>query len=117
MKLYRYEEFHSEHDVKLILVKFSVLRSTPQGFWIAIRDWKCSKNEKWVSANSRKRFAYPTETEALTNYRFRKYRHISILRWRLDRAEMGLAEAERMRKHETNRITKGLQKNHVDRRL
>ena len=75
--LYRYHHFVCyDCSVRLSLEEFSVLRTTPKGFWIKDHNYK----ERWVSGESRKRYAYPSVEEALDAFILRKARHLEILK-------------------------------------
>ena len=52
-------------------------------------DWGHKSLEmKWVSKTSHKRYAYPTEEQAMVNFKARKKRQIKILTNQLTRARM-----------------------------
>jgi hypothetical protein len=94
MKFYRYEavqyatmgddgEYTSSSlpNPKLEVREYDLLKETPKGYWIGYGslgynryNWK-----KWVSKTSKKRFAYPTKEEALTNFIKRTEKRIGIL--------------------------------------
>jgi hypothetical protein len=94
MKFYRYEavqyavigddgEYTSSSipNPKLELRTYNLFKETPKGYWIGYGNtnyghfyWK-----KWVSKTTKKRFAYPTEEEALINFIKRTERRIGIL--------------------------------------
>ena len=94
MKFYRYEavqyavigddgEYTDSHlpNPKLELRTYDLLRETSKGYWIGYGSLGYSRYswKKWVSKTSKKRFAYPTEKEALTNYIKRTERRLEIL--------------------------------------
>ena len=78
---------------------FSLVSEIPKGYWIGnlkvgpFLHYSYLSKPKWVSATSRKRFAYPTKKLALESYLMRKNRHISILKSQLERAEAGRSRA------------------------
>jgi hypothetical protein len=95
MKFYRYEavqyavidgytgEYTDSHfpNPKLEIREYDLLKETSKGYWIGYGslgynryNWK-----KWVSKTSKKRFAYPTEKEALINFIKRTEKRIEIL--------------------------------------
>jgi hypothetical protein len=98
MKFYRYEiveyavkDYDGEYtnpvfpNPCLELRTYDLHKETPKGYWIGYGNlysghyhWK-----KWVSKTSRKRFAYPTEEEALTNFIKRTEKRMKILDWQL----------------------------------
>ncbi len=116
--LYRYQtsllekEDGDYYEVNLDLREYRIIRETPKGFWIWT-GWGLYENNlpsiynegsdakeyaakqlkqglKWVSNDSKKRFAYPTKKEAQINFQKRKQRHIKILKSQLSRAEDAL---------------------------
>lgn len=76
--LYRYEPTPDG----LTAYAFPILKKTPCGHIISVY----SKN-KFVSENTRKRYAYPTIEQALDAFIFRKQKQISILSSQLERAK------------------------------
>jgi hypothetical protein len=81
--LYRYERAYAGElePAKIRLVKFNILRTTPKGVWIDLG------YEKWVSNDSKKRYAYPTKDEAFVNFIARTIRCVKILKAKLMVAE------------------------------
>ena len=94
MKFYRYEavqyavigddgEYTDSHlpNPKLELRTYDLLRETSKGYWIGYGSLGQHKYnwQKWVSKTSKKRFAYPTEKEALTNFIKRTEKRLKIL--------------------------------------
>jgi len=69
----------------VVEITFKMVRETPCGYWI-----KEFITEHWVSKPSRKRFAYPTQNEAMVNFKARKTRQIGILSRQLERAKIAL---------------------------
>ncbi len=102
MKLYRYEDFLSGHidqewgsswgtEVKACRHEYNVDRETPKGYWIYSCVWGRDYGElKWVSKESRKRFAYADDEEAWKSFLARKKRQVSILTTKLKYAKMAL---------------------------
>ena len=94
MKFYRYEVVeYAEHDFdgelvspsipnpKLELREYDLFKETPKGYWIgygSLGEYKYNW-KKWVSKTTKKRFAYPTEKEALINYIKRTEKRLEIL--------------------------------------
>jgi hypothetical protein len=74
-------------DPKLELRDFSLIKETPKGYWIGFKD---IGSYKWISKTSKKRYAYPTEKEALNNFILRTERRVKILNWQLQCCEIGL---------------------------
>jgi hypothetical protein len=66
---------------KLELRTYDLLRETLKGYWIGYGSLGYSQYswKKWVSKTTKKRFAYPSEEEALINYIKRTERRIGIL--------------------------------------
>jgi len=88
-ELYRYQMRFWVDKSELILCVFSIIRLTPQGYWIDVYDVP-----KWVSNKSIKRFAYPTTKQALLAYTKRTERRIKILNRILDGCRLGLKIAK-----------------------
>ena len=114
MKFYRYEaieyaQMNSETgeyidrvfpNPHLQINEYDLLKETPKGYWIGYES--LNKNlavsskidrytwKKWVSKTSRKRFAYPTEEEALENYTKRTEKRLKILEWQVLECRVGL---------------------------
>ena len=59
-----------------------MFKETPKGYWIGYGSLGQHKYnwQKWVSKTSKKRFAYPTEKEALTNFIKRTEKRLKILK-------------------------------------
>ena len=107
MKFYRYEsqeyasmgidgeyESSSVPHPRLELRTFEMVKETPKGYWISLYGLSYSK-KRWISKTSRKRFAYPTEEEALRNFIYRcKYRSkiLNYQKWSTD-ISISLGEA------------------------
>jgi hypothetical protein len=80
-KWYRYDDVG--------LQAFCVAKETPCGVWL---DVYCVR--RFVLRESRKRFACPTEAEALESYVARKQSQVKILKSQLELAERRLSEAK-----------------------
>lgn len=80
--------------------KYQVIKHTPKGVWLSRFAW-CSwcavDGKRFVLKDSRKRFAAPTEAEALESFIRRKERHSSILRGQLEDVTDALRIAKKMR--------------------
>ena len=74
---------------KLELEEYNLIKETEKGYWIGYTWFK-----KWVSKTSKKRFAYPTKEEALTNFIKRTERRINYLENDLDACKIGLELAK-----------------------
>lgn len=94
MKFYRYEGLVFEGGPRIIEEVFHLVKETPCGYWIhhqpnyntAIKNLVFAKfweKPKWVSKTTRKRFAYPTQEEALKGFVARKVRQVEILEYKL----------------------------------
>ena len=85
-KLYRYESYHNSgySPATLKLEWYWVTAETPKGYWISYWSTKCK--DKWVSKTARKRYAHPTEEEALKAYKYRKRAYVKHARANLRRA-------------------------------
>ncbi len=93
MIFYRYEDVLTTEGVRLYLIKYKLVKKTPKGYWIC-HEWESDTARRWVSATARKRFAYPTEKEAIDGFIARKKRQIKILEANLRHAKVALNEGE-----------------------
>jgi len=122
MKFYRYvlKKYASIHDdgfysnlnipdfgnSKLELEEYSLVKETPKGYWIGMYFnlyygepfWK-----KWIPKESKKRFAYPTEEEALENYIKRTEKRMKILNGQIWDCKRGLELAEKLKQKNENK--------------
>ena len=88
-QLYRYERcIYSSvlEGVKINLVIYNIHSETPKGYWIYQEGYYQDK-QHWVSKSGKKRFAYPTQEEAMINFKKRTERCVLILRTQLQLAE------------------------------
>ena len=101
MKFYRYEETRVANiGVRVHLREWKLLKETPKGYWI-VPEWDDSAyHKKWVSNSSKKRFAYPSEEDAMKNFIARKKRQIEILKYKLKDARDALNEGLYQRRKE-----------------
>ncbi len=86
--MYRYRQRYG----KLYLLKYEVIRTTPAGKWIKSGNMYPVK-EKFVKNVGRKRFAYETKEDALTNFIKRTERHIMFMECNISSAKEALAKA------------------------
>lgn len=77
---------------KLNLTTYDLLKETEKGYWIGYKDLQCFK--KWIPKKSKKRYAYPTKEEAITNFISRTKKRIKILEWQLECCKITLNYAE-----------------------
>ena len=95
--LYRFEESRvADRGVRVVQKSFKVIKETTCGYWIL---WFGSQIHlgppaKWVSRTTKKRYAYPTLSEALKSFRARKRRQIQILEAQLGIARTALLFAQ-----------------------
>ena len=100
MDHYRVREHCEPEGVYISVERFTVIKETTCGYWIAgshcwTKDFdrlKQLKALRWVSKTSRKRYAYPTQTDAMESFRARKARQVTRLRLTLEAAELALAK-------------------------
>ena len=76
--------------VAITLYRFAVIRHTPRGVWL---DYGIEK-DKFVLANSRKRFACPTLDEAKESFLARKKVQLNILEEQTEGVKRTLFEAD-----------------------
>lgn len=108
MQFYRYEavvyaNMSSDYGYsirsmpKLVLHTYNLHKETPKGYWIGHGYYApdvLRGNSTWVSKTAKKRYAYPTKEEALTNYIKRTEYRIRILKSQLSDCEYGLKLAK-----------------------
>ena len=91
--LYRYEDHeYANIGVRVEMRKFRVIKETPCGYWVKL--FESFDDTKWVSKTAKKRFAYPTMSQALTSFKARKRRQIEILQAQIDRARSALGHVD-----------------------
>lgn len=104
-EFYRYEAetqtsgFGGFVTVRLVLHTYNLHKETPKGYWIGHGYYTpqyLRSSSRWVSKDGRKRYAYPTKEEALTNYIKRSEKRVKILKGQLSRTEAGLEEAKKL---------------------
>jgi hypothetical protein len=106
MRFYRYEAIqYAEHDYdgelvspkypnpKLELNVYELISETPHGYWIGYDLIKL----KWISKTSKKKFAYPTKEEALTNFIKRNEKRIKILEYQIMYCKISLGHAMKLK--------------------
>ena len=107
-QFYRYEAVqYAEHDMdgeyvqsafpnpKVELREYNLFKETEKGYWIGYgKPGGFNGPQKWVSKTSKKRFAYPTKKEALTNFIKRNERRVRILKYQLDSCETAIFRAK-----------------------
>jgi hypothetical protein len=83
------DEFGDLSGVRVVVSvrKYLVLRHTAKGAWLH-EGWG---RERFVLRNAHKRWACPTEEEAIASFRARKERQIRILSGQLSNARAALA--------------------------
>ncbi len=73
-----------------------ILSLTQKGYWISDSEYPYNGVPKrWVSNSGRKRYAYPTEAEALFAFKARTQRAIIILKSNLQQAQNYLSAIEK----------------------
>jgi hypothetical protein len=87
-KLYRYErQNYPDGRVKVFLLSIPIIKETPKGYWI-----NNAYRKRWVSKTGKKRYAYPTQADAIVNYRKRTGFYIRILESQLHSAKLSLKD-------------------------
>ena len=74
-----------EGELRVRLLKYTVLRHTPKGTWVGGAGWS-----RFVRREATKRFALPTIEEARESFVKRKQKQISIYTHRIARAKRAL---------------------------
>lgn len=90
--LHRVEERFYTNGLQIEKQKFKVIKETRCGYWIKL--FSMFDDKKWVSKGGKKRYAYPTEEEALTSFIARKKRQIKILEGKLRFAKIALYKGQ-----------------------
>lgn len=80
---------YSWPNYNLFANEYDIIKTTPKGIWI--HDFP---SKRWVSNKSKKRFAYPTKEEAITNYILRTKKYKQILSSRIEELNVYLRLAE-----------------------
>ena len=90
---FRYYDVLTTAGPRVRLARCPVLRETPKGVWLMGMQYGL-ENPRFVLRSATKRWACPTEEEALTAFMARKRRQIEIHTARLKRAKQALRLAE-----------------------
>lgn len=99
MTFYRYElvSYEGIREPKLFERKFILRKETPAGYWICQgRPSGYQSDKRWIPKVSKKRYAYPTQIEALDNYIRRTTRRRGILLHQVDKCAAGIRIAKEM---------------------
>jgi hypothetical protein len=100
MKFYRYKGVHYTTGWAVELTTYNLHKETPHGYWIIPDyiqrndDW-ANEIKRWIPKKSRKRYAYPTKEEAMTNFVARTKRYVVILEANLNAAKSYLHIADK----------------------
>lgn len=111
MIFYRYNwQEYATHDIdgelispqlpnpKIELQIFYLDKETPKGYWILLspnsKSWR-----KWISKESKKRFAYPTKKEAMINFIKRTEKRMEILKHQLSCCQIAIDNAKYINKN------------------
>jgi len=90
MVLYRIEyRVHWDDKITLDLIKFTVTGNTPKGYYIYVNGLN-----KWIPANAKKAYAYPTIQQARTNFIKRNQTRSKILSGQLHIVTESLKKVE-----------------------
>ena len=94
---YRFSTYHCGCSLDLII--YHSIKETQHGYWITDSDVFTFTDSKyidkhWISKTSRKRFAYPTKKEAITNFVKRTEKRIKILQQTINDCNVALAQAK-----------------------
>lgn len=102
-KHYRVYDQHTYNGIEICLETWYAFKETIEGYWIIseyaygysyyqdykeIKWLKETKQVRWVSKNSRRRYCYPTLDEALQSFKIRKQRQNDILKLQLEKSTM-----------------------------
>lgn len=104
MQFYRYESnIHLSKDgtirrVSVDLITYNLFKETPKGHWIGYGSLGTSDlrgSAFWVSKTSKRRRAYPTKKEAMTNFIKRTEQRVKILSNQIDYCKTALIIARK----------------------
>lgn len=97
---YRYEDHLVGHlnewgevgstSVELTMLTLTVVRLTPKGVWLG---WRGMSAHRFVKLNATKKYAFPTQLEALESFLARKARQQQILQRQVNNAKTAHAKA------------------------
>lgn len=98
------EEYGSSRfpNPSIVLYIYNLHKETPKGYWIGYGypDNGLQNHSRWVSKTAKKRYAYPSKEEAITNYIKRTERRVKILKSQLRISEIALMNAKAKQKIE-----------------
>ena len=83
-------------DPVIRLNTFYLVKETTKGYWINYSFGSLNGKPVWVSKTSKKRYAYPTKSEALNNFIKRTERRVSILQAHLNTCQAALYKAGKL---------------------
>jgi hypothetical protein len=78
----------------VFMFELSVIRETPRGVWVQLPH---SSTTRFVLADARKRYAWPTKEEAIDSFLARKRRQIRVLNGQIQRVRLQREAAETRR--------------------
>jgi hypothetical protein len=92
MKYYRYKtKYIGDYRTPVELVVYEIYKETEKGFWIVpVDDFYPIDKHFILKKPGRKKYAYPTKKEALTNYILRTEKYKKILEDSLHHCKQGL---------------------------
>lgn len=76
MEFYRYE---MDPFGDIVLRQYYMVKETKKGYWIKRKSGFASEDTIWISKDSKKRYAYPSQEQALFNYKKRTEARLRIL--------------------------------------
>lgn len=82
---------------------FKIVSETKKGYWVSPEDYYSPEDKRWVSKTSKKRFAYPTKSEALNSFLFRKKRQIRLLNYQLYIAKSAERQVKYLLENDSNK--------------
>lgn len=98
--LYRYELEHWEGVPKLFLVKLPIVGRTPCGIYVELK----YNQRRWIGNNTKNRYAYNSEEQALRAYIRRKTYRNHCIELEFERNETTIIEAKYLlKKHDEQR--------------
>jgi hypothetical protein len=83
---------HNCRICHILYAEFILDKETPKGYWIV--PFPYGGKRKWISKTAKKRYAYPTKSEALGSLLRRKLREISLCKQKIIDAEIVVSTVE-----------------------
>lgn len=84
--------------------EYKAIKETLHGYWIKDDSRERKSNQRWISKEGRKRFAYLDKQLALESFIRRKQVQISIIKYQFKNAESALKQAKELKTKENGGV-------------